>query len=199
MYTQQLEILAGALAQGAVPERDVTFASSLVNQASSSRGLSDKQWYWVCRLADAITKRVESKPVVGDMGRVYKLFDTARQHLRFPKIHLTTKSGRTLKLYVSTVRSRVPDTVNVVDSVRDIWYGRVHKDGSWESGNAPADEVNSVAETLAEFAANPEEIAARSGHLSGNCCFCNRALTDERSTSVGYGPVCAAKWGLAWG
>ena len=31
------------------------------------------------------------------------------------------------------------------------------------------------------------------------CCFCNRALEDERSTAVGYGPICAGHFGLAWG
>lgn len=43
------------------------------------------------------------------------------------------------------------------------------------------------------------EEAARFGHLTGACVFCSRKLTDERSVSVGYGPVCAERVGLPWG
>ncbi len=39
--------------------------------------------------------------------------------------------------------------------------------------------------------------------LSGRCMFCARDLTDDRSNphrgGVGYGPVCADKYGLPWG
>jgi hypothetical protein len=43
------------------------------------------------------------------------------------------------------------------------------------------------------------EQAAEFGHVTGQCVFCSRLLTDERSLAVGYGPVCASKNGLAWG
>ncbi len=29
--------------------------------------------------------------------------------------------------------------------------------------------------------------------------LCGLDLTDERSTSAGYGPICAGKYGLPWG
>lgn len=31
------------------------------------------------------------------------------------------------------------------------------------------------------------------------CCFCGRDLDTAESISVGYGPICAAKYGLPWG
>lgn len=43
------------------------------------------------------------------------------------------------------------------------------------------------------------EQAAQFGALTGACVFCSRRLTDERSVTVGYGPVCADKAGLPWG
>lgn len=43
------------------------------------------------------------------------------------------------------------------------------------------------------------EDAARFGHDHSRCVFCTKALTDERSMSVGYGPDCAARVGLPWG
>jgi len=44
--------------------------------------------------------------------------------------------------------------------------------------------------------------AAALGHSTSYCCFCSRHLKDQgegRSVEVGYGPVCAAKFGLPWG
>lgn len=41
--------------------------------------------------------------------------------------------------------------------------------------------------------------AAGFGLLYGQCVFCSRVLTDERSIAVGYGPSCAINQGLPWG
>lgn len=44
--------------------------------------------------------------------------------------------------------------------------------------------------------------AAAYGHRHDACVFCATPLSDERegrSVEVGYGPVCAAKYGLPWG
>jgi len=43
------------------------------------------------------------------------------------------------------------------------------------------------------------EQAARFGAITGQCVFCGRRLTDERSIAVGYGPTCASHNGLPWG
>jgi hypothetical protein len=44
--------------------------------------------------------------------------------------------------------------------------------------------------------------AAAFGHEHSRCVFCSHKLSDEkdgRSVDVGYGPVCAEKYGLPWG
>ncbi|MGH3499749.1 MAG: DUF6011 domain-containing protein [Nocardioidaceae bacterium] len=43
------------------------------------------------------------------------------------------------------------------------------------------------------------EAAARFGQVTGQCVFCFRKLTDERSITVGYGQVCATHNHLPWG
>jgi hypothetical protein len=43
------------------------------------------------------------------------------------------------------------------------------------------------------------EQAAEYGKLTGHCIACCRALTDDRSVTVGYGPVCANRYGWPWG
>lgn len=200
MYPTELAVLSTALEAGTVPAKDVAFVSSLVSQ-SKTKGLSSSQWSWVSKMAArlAVASGAAPQRAVSSMKRVYSMFASAKQTLRYPKVHLHVGGGRVLKLYLSTTRSRVPNTVNVVDETTEKWYGRVHEDGKWEAGHASDEEMNSVAKYLEEFAENPEKVAAHSGHLSGACCFCNRTLTDDRSTSVGYGPVCARKFSLTWG
>ncbi len=191
-----LDTLSAALAQGTVPPKDTEFVSSLVTQGKS-RGLSERQWYWVLkfamRLAGTDTKSV------GDFSRVYAMFAQAKTHLKYPKVMLDTASGRHLCVYLSGATSRVPDTVNVVDHDTNTWYGRVTKDGSWEVGHGTPEAQDEVAAFLQSFAKDPEAVAAEYGKLTGNCCFCHRALTDERSTAVGYGKVCSSRYGLSWG
>lgn len=43
------------------------------------------------------------------------------------------------------------------------------------------------------------EQAAGFGHLYGRCCFCTTPIDTPASTTVGYGPKCAADRGLPWG
>ncbi len=49
------------------------------------------------------------------------------------------------------------------------------------------------------FAADPAPMAAAHGIKTGRCCFCDIALDTPESKAVGYGPVCAKNFGLAWG
>jgi hypothetical protein len=41
--------------------------------------------------------------------------------------------------------------------------------------------------------------AARFGHDHGECVYCARHLSDDRSVAVGYGATCAKNYGLPWG
>lgn len=52
---------------------------------------------------------------------------------------------------------------------------------------------------LTEATKTTPEQAAAFGHLVGRCCFCSHAIDTPESTAVGYGPVCASKYGLPWG
>ena len=45
-------------------------------------------------------------------------------------------------------------------------------------------------------AADPAAAAKAYGALMGRCSFCDTAITDEGSVEVGYGPVCAKRFGL---
>lgn len=137
---------------------------------------------------------------VGDLSGILALFDNARQHLRHPAIVLDG-----FRVSVAGARSSHPGSLSITSLERSEpgrygmqrkWYGRVNLDGTFSPGReAPA----GLGEQLRCFAADPAREAAAYGHLHGACCFCNRALTDERSTTVGYGPICADHFGLPWG
>lgn len=50
--------------------------------------------------------------------------------------------------------------------------------------------------------ANQENVARFLAQCSkdlGSCCYCNKPLSDDNSKAVGYGKVCASRWGLPWG
>ena len=150
------------------------------------------------------TQRPAAQPTetVGDLSRIVSMFDRARQHLRFPAIVLDG-----FRVNVAGQRAREPGSLTVTSVERthpsrfggDLtrqFFGRVTRAGVWEpSRGAP----EGLGPKLRAFAADPAGEAARHGRLHGACCFCNRALTDERSTAVGYGPICADHFGLPWG
>lgn len=52
---------------------------------------------------------------------------------------------------------------------------------------------------LKKLIENPIEMTAKKGREGINCCFCGLHLTDSVSRAMGYGPICADKWGLPYG
>lgn len=183
-------------------ESDRNFALSLLNQLANRGNLSDKQWAWVDRLAQRATAPQPERQTtaLGSVAGLLDLFNTAKANgLKNPAIVAQSPVGP-VRLSVAGGNARFPGTINVAEKGRfgeATWYGRIKLDGTFEAARngAPAELVA----YLAQFAANPAETAAAHGHTTGNCCFCDRPLTDARSTSVGYGPVCAKKWSLPWG
>jgi hypothetical protein len=91
--------------------------------------------------------------------------------------------------------AKVPGSINVcsVGSFTDRnWYGRVTREGEFQpSHKFNGETLSAIGAALAAMALDPAKAAAEYGHLTGVCCFCAHPLTDERSTSVGYGPICA--------
>jgi hypothetical protein len=200
-YREALSTLKANLAN--LPVRDKDFASSLLSQFDRKGDLSDKQWPYVIKLAKAATGVVEKPKAVdvGSMAPLIALFKKAKAHLKRPAIVLHNAEVGEIRLSEAGQTARVPGAINVTTPGsfgERIWYGRVTVDGSFQQSPkvvAPT----ALVEALRLFASDPVGQAAKHGHLTGRCCFCNRRLEDERSTAVGYGPVCADHFGLPWG
>jgi hypothetical protein len=189
--------------------RDQSFASSLLGQLDR-KGLSNSQLYWLNKLSEKAVGAPEperEKTKVGDLKGIMSLFDKAQEHLKFPAIVLAVKGSEDFgdtgeeyneyRLSVAGDRARVPGSINVTGSDKT-WYGRILVTGEFEA--SPRDETpKNLIPGLARFAADPVNVAKESGMLTGKCCFCNIGLKDERSTAVGYGPICAKHYDLPWG
>jgi hypothetical protein len=188
-----------------LPAKDQDFATSLLDQLERKGTLSDKQWFWVDTLAARIGEG-PAEPVtldVGDFAGVIALFEKAKQHLKYPRVRMQLPDGRPLVLALAGPGSSRAGWVNMTDGRpfgENRFYGRVSPAGNWEMGHA-IDEIvgDAVAELLHRLAADPEQVASSYGKLTGCCCFCTSQLSDPKSTEVGYGPVCAKRWGLPWG
>ena len=191
-----------------LPKDKVGFAQSLLSSAERY-GLSDKQAYWVDRLTKLARGEAPAQVQVGDLTAVVALFEKAAEHLKYPKIVLTCGESA-IRLSVAGARSSVPGSIAITSLGRTIpardyddepqreWYGRINRDGTFKPA-AAAGKLPALADTLKAFAADPAKVAAEHGRLTGNCCFCNLTLKDERSTAVGYGATCAKHYGLPWG
>lgn len=188
-----------------LPTSKQSFAQSLIDQAAK-KGLSDKQMFWVNKLIEDATKPAAAPVQVGRLDGINLLFDNARKHLKFPAIMLSVPAANmTIRINVAGSSAKFPGTLNVCSGEkpayddRRAWFGRVMKDGSYVPSDKAAINAAAITERLTAFARNAAEVAAEHGKLTGRCCFCNLHLSDERSTTVGYGKTCAAHFGLPWG
>jgi hypothetical protein len=176
-------------------QKNVTLAQYL---GPTQGGRFDGHLYAIGERAPAAAAPTQA---VGDLSPIMALFDRARAHLKYPAIVLDG-----FRVSIAGARAANPGSLNVTGIEKHFnaqrgrdertWFGRVSLDGSFApSRAAPAD----LADKLRAFAADPAGVAAAFGHLHGACCFCMRALSDDRSTAVGYGPICADHFGLPWG
>lgn len=83
--------------------------------------------------------------------------------------------------------------IRVYESKAGRTYGKVRTSGGWEYDPGALRRISGAVTA---------EQAAAWGHEHDRCCFCGRNLSDDgpaRSVQVGYGPKCAADYGLPWG
>lgn len=201
----QVTELRQLLDAGLVEVRDQEFVGSLCKQYEKYKNLSPRQWVWVSKM---LTKVVApglsplATKQVGNLSGLVAMFQKAKQHLKYPKIFLVV-NGKPLELALLGQKSKTPGHISVTDGMpygQNAYYGKVSPEGELTPGR----DLNEmmllpVVDLLTSMAAQPEETAQKYGKLTGRCCFCNSKLTDEKSTAVGYGPVCADHFGLKWG
>lgn len=133
------------------------------------------------------------------LARISQLMQAAQRNgLRWPKIRLQRGEWK-IRVYPAPSSSRNAGSYYVKASSgtrTGIYCGRIDPSGAFmPTDDCPLD----VSMALREFNDNPLRVATAYGHATSHCCFCGRPLTDARSVAMGYGPVCAERFGLEWG
>lgn len=195
--SKQIEELRQAVSK--LNAGDQAFANSIIKQSDDRGSISDRQFRWVNILLRRAAGDESAKPLAPTVKRIFNLFSTAKSRgLKFPKIRLSV-DNHAVVLNQAGEKSKYKGQVQITDGGRfgsNRYFGRIDEAGVLHDGQ---DMIPSVRAMLVSLSADPEKAAAAHGHLTGECCFCGLGLTDGRSIAVGYGPVCAEKFGLAWG
>jgi hypothetical protein len=181
-------------------DRDRDFAGSLIEGFDRYGRVSEKQLYWVNVLIQRANgvKPMASTEIVS-VVEIKNLFAKASKSLKRMKIRLKTTFNQNVVFTIAGERSKYAGQVMITDGGPfgdNKYFGKIDMEGNLLKTNQCDDNVLSL---IKEFANDPAETAGKYGRLTGNCCFCMRGLEDERSVSVGYGPVCANHYGLPWG
>jgi len=133
-----------------------------------------------------------------DFTAIYGLFALASRNLKYPRVRLQTESGDTVIIKLAGNQSKYTGQLQVTDDKpygENKYFGRIDSNGAYIRSWSASPEVTSLLEKLSD---NPAKVASEYGRMTGRCCFCGLQLSDERSTAVGYGEICAEHYGLPW-
>lgn len=125
-------------------------------------------------------------------AQIFALFTRAATHLRHPAMHLRTKNGDKVRIYLAT-KGYIAITLN------GEYVGKLPTaDKNIILYDSPLFNHNELMSELEAFMEQPMSESSLQGKEYGRCCFCNRELDNEGSIFHGYGPICAETWGLPW-
>lgn len=179
------------------------FILSLQSKLKNGKNLTPDQMVWVHIFAieelqekTLVSLEVENSILV----KIHEMLEGASANLKFPKIRLASADREIITLLKCSENSRHPGSIGIYAADRKC-LGRIER--LPESKSAVFRKEKKCPEwvetTLLHFAGDPVAGAKTFATLTGNCCFCNSALTDDRSVSEGYGPICARRYNLPWG
>lgn len=174
------------------------FPSSLLQALGGKYPLSEGRAFWLHKLANEGGKKPQAASGTFNLAGLRNLFSKAAEKLKRPAIILTIPgTSEEVKVSLAGAGSRYHGQLMIAapEFGSGIYYGRVDTEGNFFAGRSDSSPVRSL---LSALAADPAATAAAHGHLTGACAFCRKSLTDPRSLQVGYGKICASKFGLAW-
>lgn len=131
-------------------------------------------------------------PVLDLTGVVKFLKDAQDRGLKSPKLRVLALDQKSELRVAITKTGIAPGSLSVASDVQG-FIGCVRPDGR-TTGQLAGDTL--LQAYLVQVALDPITAAKQFAALMGRCSFCGKELTDAGSVEVGYGPVCAAHWGL---
>lgn len=177
--------------QGTLP-----FYLSLRDQLERKGSLSPKQWECITRAVAKENAPPSAQLPATALPEIVALINRHNK-AKYPAIRFLA-GGREFKLTKASERARFPGSLNVVElhGGAKVWLGRIQLDGRLEL--VPSAECG-IVDSIRTLATDPEGAAREYGRKTGHCCFCYLPLEDARSLLMGYGPICAKNYHLAWG
>jgi hypothetical protein len=171
------------------------FALDLAYKIRNQRPISPEQIKWVVVLVADYDNRpapvARWEPIM--LPHIAIMIERAKEKLKGPRL---TLQGVSIKvMHPMAGRGRGGRTWVWGPKPGDSW-GELEADGRWVP---PTTCPKEIVELLIQFNADPAGVAKLHGTSTGCCCFCARELTTAESVSVGYGPICADRFGLPWG
>lgn len=133
-----------------------------------------------------------------DGSKIRQLFDLAAKKIKYPSIHFWRDTGE-IQLYLCGNLSKTPGFIRITNAQsypNQEVYAEINKDGK---GLFRKDTSPSFKKEIFSIINAPIEEAKLRGIKSGFCCFCARVIETKESMTAGYGPICAANFGLPWG
>lgn len=187
--------------------RGETVTSELTQEqvlASFGEHAKDSNWLWfyLYQQAEEILNKIDMANGLLTVER--RFFWAKGQGLKSPKIQVIwndikwqiaySKNGN---LMLKNAEAYEPGQQNfraavyrgsIISANGDIWQPHGHR--KWNEAERDfLDRLNN----------DPVGFLAEAGKGMEACCYCNKALSDDRSKAVGYGKICASRWGLPWG
>lgn len=150
------------------------------------------------RLAKA--PKPEAKIALNCAAELFDRFGKAlAAGLKYPKLRFEVK-GHGKVVFARVGSGKNEGAINLTDGKpfgEAQWFGRINPDGSFTKGKAHAAWIDDLLAVMGKDGVLATSVAH--GKATSNCCYCSRTLETKESLTVGYGPVCAKKWGLPWG
>ena len=180
---------------------DAKFANDLLGNFAQWGRLSEKQLHWVETLTarGLAPKQAPIAQVTVDFKNIQDMFDLAGKTLKRIKVKLQAVGGQAVVFNRAGPMSKYAGQVMITDGLpfgENKFFGRIDVTGEFFATRNATQEVCLL---VKEFSEDPAGTAGKYGRLTGGCSFCNHGLKDDRSTQVGYGPVCAKRFGWVWG
>lgn len=179
------------------------FVQSMMTQFRNKNHLSAKQIHWAVKLSkeagqaaiDAQDTEMQMSEMEseGPFKPVVSFMTDA--DLKSPKLYF--KHGKLdIRMSLAPSHGRNPNHIYVKANSK--YVGKITPSGDFMTGR-DGYYASGVKVILADMVDDVKSFVTSHGIHTGNCCLCNRELTDERSLAVGVGPVCAKNWGIKWG
>lgn len=197
-------VLTLASIRSKLSDRDLAFADSLVSQYEARGRLSDKQMFYVNKLIASVASGEAREAREAPAGssdvsfvKLAEMFDKAAAELTRPRVMFAADGVGEFQVRRAGDNSRNPGYLYVTFDGE--YVGKIEPLVKGARFYATRECPAAVVQSLTKFNSDPVKAAVAYGQATGNCCFCARKLDDPRSVEVGYGPICADRFGLPWG